>query len=574
MEPRGERLPRPPLALVLDADSRAGTESIQSLGRHQVIVDAAAEGAALGFSSRQVRRRLSQPAARQESHFCEWLRELDRDAGYSLIIPSTERSLRQFLYLSESDQLRQKAVLPSNESLRTGLDKSLTLEVAASLGIPAPDTVVIRPGAVIPSCVAYPVVLKPVVSLLNRAGELKALQARLVRSEWERQSALEEMLADSSVLQQEYVEGRGVGVEMLYCRGKGVWYFAHERLHEGSALCGLGGGSSYRRAISPNQELLRHTRAILDKLDWHGVAMVEYKVAIDGRCWLMEVNPRLWGSLALAIDAGLDFPYGLLCVASGRSLPRQPDYCVGYRTRSLFDDFEWLKNRLLERPDARTVAEVWGLLRPLGGGESWDHFDWHDLGVTAAAFRRFMGRVAQAGRGRVVRSTLTGSVRRAHKANLRRFRDGERPRKVLLLCYGNICRSPSAELLMRRRYPGLEILSAGFHPTAGRGSPPHVREAARAHSIDLSSSASRRVTRDMVRSADAVFLADLRNYRDFCREFPEERAKVLMLGLFLKPAVLEIEDPYDLDLGRTNEVLGQISAAIDSAGRELGWMQV
>lgn len=71
-----------------------------------------------------------------------------------------------------------------------------------------------------------------------------------------------------------------------------------------------------------------------------------------------------------------------------------------------------------------------------------------------------------------------------------------------------------------------------------------------------------------------MFLADLRNYRDFCREFPEERAKVLMLGLFLKPAVLEIEDPYDLDLGRTNEVLGQISAAIDSAGRELGWMQV
>jgi hypothetical protein len=73
----------------------------------------------------------------------------------------------------------------------------------------------------------------------------------------------------------------------------------------------------------------------------------------------------------------------------------------------------------------------------------------------------------------------------------------------------------------------------------------------------------------MVRDADAVLLADLRNYRDFSREFPEEMGKVLMLGLFHGPPLLELLDPYHLDLVGTKAVLAQIAAAIESAGETL-----
>jgi hypothetical protein len=191
--------PRPPLALVLDADSRAAVESVQSLGRHGIVVDAAAEGEALAFSSRRVRRRLRQPGAgeAEAGRFRDWLQEIERDAAYSLIIPSTERSLRQFLQLGESDPLRRKAVLPSNQSLQTGLDKEHTLKLAASLGIPTPATVVIRAGDPPPACDSYPAVLKPVVSMVEREGKVD------------------------------------------YREGQCVWSFAHERLHEGSGLRGL-----------------------------------------------------------------------------------------------------------------------------------------------------------------------------------------------------------------------------------------------------------------------------------------------------------------------------------------------
>jgi protein-tyrosine-phosphatase len=378
------------------------------------------------------------------------------------------------------------------------------------------------------------------------------------------------MLAEYAVLQQEFVSGHGVGVEMLYRHGKPVWYFCHERLHEGSGQPGLGGGSSYRQSIPANQELLRHAVAFLDALEWHGVAMVEYKVAKDGRFWLMEINPRLWGSLALAIDAGVDFPYALLCLATGREVAAQPAYKIGYRTRLLLPDLAWIRNRLFYRPDAYVGMEILKLLRPIAGRESWDYFDWGDLVVTAADFRFFVAGKLQSVRRKNAQSHQKGAAYKLHTANLRRFLAwGKRPRKILFLCYGNICRSPVAELLMRMRYPTFEVHAAGFHPTVGRASPPHIQSLAGAFSIDLSNSMSRRVTADMVRDADAVFIHDMRNYDHFCQEFPRDKNKILFLGLFVDPPLLEIKDPYDSDLVETFRILQQISVAIDSIGKKL-----
>ncbi len=49
---------------------------------------------------------------------------------------------------------------------------------------------------------------------------------------------------------------------------------------------------------------------ILKKLNWHGVAMVEFKKdAKSGEYKLIEINPKFWGSLGLAIASGVDFPY-------------------------------------------------------------------------------------------------------------------------------------------------------------------------------------------------------------------------------------------------------------------------
>jgi len=120
-------------ALVLDADSPAGLEALQSLGRKGLATHAASPDDCLAFRSRRVSRRWKQPIS-EPTAFLRWLRDLDAEQAYALIVPSTERSLRMLLSLPDDDALVAKAVLAPRASLETALDKWATAELA--LGIP------------------------------------------------------------------------------------------------------------------------------------------------------------------------------------------------------------------------------------------------------------------------------------------------------------------------------------------------------------------------------------------------------------------------------------------------------
>lgn len=59
-----------------------------------------------------------------------------------------------------------------------------------------------------------------------------------------------------------------------------------------------------------NSELLKLGRKILELLNWHGVAMVEFRRdSATGEFKLIEINPKFWGTLDLAIAAEIDFPH-------------------------------------------------------------------------------------------------------------------------------------------------------------------------------------------------------------------------------------------------------------------------
>ena len=72
---------------------------------------------------------------------------------------------------------------------------------------------------------------------------------------------------------------------------------------------------------TPDAQLQRHAHALLADAGYRGIAMVEFRVTPDGTPYLMEINARPWGSLQLAIDAGVDFPWLQFCLMSGRPLP-------------------------------------------------------------------------------------------------------------------------------------------------------------------------------------------------------------------------------------------------------------
>jgi predicted ATP-grasp superfamily ATP-dependent carboligase len=381
--------------LVLDGHSRAALETVQSLGRAGLEIDLAAEALdCAAMHSRYTTRRLLQPRHEASTAIYNWLREQDAQRKYELIVPATEASLLSLRSLNESDSLRTRAVLARNEALDIALDKNKTGQLGRELSVPTPESALLSTETPVPCPANYPVVLKPVHSKITIEGKLQTIAAEVIRNEYEHQKYIEQWLPHTPLLRQEYIVGRGVGANFLFNRGKKVWHFLHERVHE---LPLSGGASSYRRSIPPMPALLADAEKILTALQWHGVAMVEFRVDVEGRHWLMEINPRLWGSLALAIDAGVDFPLGLWLLAKGLEIPPQPAYRSYYYTRDLRNDLEWMKANLrADRSDPllltkSTFTSMLEFLRPFTGRESWDHFDFRDLGVTRAVLAASIG---------------------------------------------------------------------------------------------------------------------------------------------------------------------------------------
>lgn len=136
-------------------------------------------------------------------------------------------------------------------------------------------------------------------------------------------------------LVQAFVPGRGQGVFALCDHGRVLAWFAHERLRD---VRPTGSGSSVRRSIALSPRLRAPAERLLSAMQWHGPAMVEFRVAPDEEPCLMEVNGRFWNSLQLAVEAGVDFPRLWLQVLRGETVDAPPAYAEGVTVRWLWGD--------------------------------------------------------------------------------------------------------------------------------------------------------------------------------------------------------------------------------------------
>jgi protein-tyrosine-phosphatase/predicted ATP-grasp superfamily ATP-dependent carboligase len=531
--------------LVLDAESAAGLETVQSLGRYGCTVHTAGFQSEQTFRrSRFVRRHFTLDGSKDEA--IRELVSLFEAEKYDLIVPATEVSLLAMLSPEIPDDIYRHAALAPRSSVRTALDKQAIWELARRMGVRAPSSELICSTSLPPE--NFPVVLKPVFSKKNTRGVVEEFRVTIARNLMQWKAALTTTYQDIPVQQQQYISGKGLGVEMLFEHGTPRWAFLHERVHE---LPLTGGGSSYRVSLGLRNDLVESATSLLSALEWHGVAMVEFKVTPGDEAYLMEINPRLWGSLALAIDCGVNFPIGLLYLATEQPLPPQPKYRTGYYTRNIYRDIEWLKANwkadhsdplLLTKP---IIPSILGWLRPLIGKESWDFFCWSDLrvvlGEVKTIVREYWAKCANV----VKRRTRRLYLKHIQQPLMIRTLRGQRIDKVLILCYGNICRSPLAAALAARRVPNVTFLSAGFYTETGRHSPGFVIAAAGQLRVDLTEHRSKCVDTKMIDEAQLILIMDIRNYELLKKFLPHALEKTLFLGMFLPSPQLEIKDPYD-----------------------------
>ena len=142
---------------------------------------------------------------------------------------------------------------------------------------------------------------------------------------------------------QEYIPGNGYGVSTLFNKGDLRAIFVHKRLREYPIT---GGPSTLRESVR-HPEMEKIAIKLLKHLNWHGVAMVEFK--LDNRTnkpVLIEVNPRFWGSINQAVTSGVDFPYLLYEMAINGDVKPVLNYKLGIKTRFLINDFRALFGKL------------------------------------------------------------------------------------------------------------------------------------------------------------------------------------------------------------------------------------
>lgn len=553
-------------ALVLDC-YHAALESVQSLGRAGLRCDVvAAEKNCLAFCSRYVDRKIVRSGAGSRE-FARYLGELDQQRHYEVVIPSTEDALLQVLKLPQGSDLRSRAVLASNEAIGVALDKRRTLELAERLGVPFPCSQTVRSRADDGENFRFPLVLKPVHSRVWIDDALHRLEPVIVRDREERSRAVEHLLRYCAVLEQEYVAGDGIGIELLFDQGRKVWHFAHERIHE---LPVTGGVSTYRRSIAPPPEALAFSERMLEALGWHGAAMVEFRRRQDGSFALMEINPRLWGSLALAGKAGVNFPLGLLRMARGENPGPQPRYRTNYYCRVMPDDAIWSGlNFLADHQDPLLHTRSRGItfleyFRPLAGSESWDHFSVDDPGVSLAITRQLLGSFVKYSTKGWKRRMFPGKPHRHHGRVARDWEPRNRlAPKLLFLCYGNICRSPLAERLTARLLSGCSAISAGFHPEEQRPCPEHISAVAAEWGLNMKDHRSRRVTAEDVAKADLILVMDTDNFKKVRAEYPWALNRTTLLGCFGTKPDPNVRDPYNLSLNETRSVFRHVESSVE-----------
>lgn len=341
--------------LVTDGEERSSLAAVRSLGHagHRVYV-CSISGKSIAGASRYaaVERRVSPPLTNPAA-FASDVRNLVSEWGIDVLLPMTEQTHNALF--AHPDLFADICIAGATaDQFRAVSDKRRVLEAAASCGIGVPAQIVLNDPADLAALQArdipFPVVVKPARSVAQVDGGQRRLGVtHCMDAESLRRAVAALPAAAYPLLVQQRVVGPGIGIFLLIWDRELVATFAHRRLREKPPA---GGVSVYRESVAADPGLVERSRRLLEGFDWRGVAMIEFKVdAATGTPFMMEINGRFWGSLQLAIDAGVDFPALLIARIGGDRVYGPAEYKLGVRSRWEWGNVDHLLARL-RRSDA------------------------------------------------------------------------------------------------------------------------------------------------------------------------------------------------------------------------------
>jgi protein-tyrosine-phosphatase/predicted ATP-grasp superfamily ATP-dependent carboligase len=575
-------MPRP--VLVFNAVPHVVVAVARSLDRQGIPVTFAHAHEGRTPPTRAIRDSLQLPSHQEApGEFIDTLCRAIETGGHDMLIPCSDPGLA--VVLEHYDRLSSLLHIgcPRPEVVRRVLDKGQTIEAARACGILTPVS------CDLPEIVAvdrfrnrlrFPVIAKPI----NKEDESKhAFKMRYFATFQDLWDAflLDPRFGVNNLLQ-EFCPGDGIGIEVLFHDNQPLTMFQHRRLKE---LPVSGGGSVTSIAEPLDPELAEQAVALLRKLDWEGVAMVEFKCdRAERRSVLMEVNGRYWGSLPLAIGAGIDFPFYEWQLAHGQQPVIPATYSTGLR-------FRWLGGDIRRMGSLFSEASAEGFPLPSKLDESIRFakdfarpacpaiWSWSDpipalrdcLGASRYAVGTVLEGVVQKARHTIAEyryhgrrfSSVALRLNLLYALGLRRAhfpRDLSAVHSVLFVCHGNIIRSAMGEALLRKYLqsspgqPAIDVASAGLTDQPQQRADSRSRAIAGEFGVSLESHRPQRLTPQLIDQADLILIMDYFNEARMLVSFGAARAKVFYLGAFGRENGSRNPQVADPNLGTLDDV--------------------
>ena len=132
---------------------------------------------------------------------------------------------------------------------------------------------------------------------------------------------------------------------------------------------------------------------------------------------------------------------------------------------------------------------------------------------------------------------------------------------ILVVCAGNICRSPTAEYILKDKLQNkaIRVSSAGLTALEGKSADATAVELAQQKNIDMSAHKGRQLSSSLVAQNSVILVMEQRHLSDLCNRYPQARGKTFLLGKWLDEK--EVPDPYR----QSREAFEHVYELIESA---------